>query len=178
LVGNTPASDRAATKKFDAGPHTARVVGVLGRAVRWADLGDRGADRAGDPRPQAVRADDVPGADLDRRAGAVVAVDPHRPAVPVAAHAGHGDAGAHVGAGPCCGAGEDRVQHVPSRRDDEVDPGLVLDRPGHRLTTGVEGDLPDGRRTAVQDLIQQTPAAQLDNAAARDRMRRQGVAGE
>jgi hypothetical protein len=87
-------------------------------------------------------------------------------------------AGAHVGAGPFCGGREDRVQHVPPGRDDEVDPSLVLDRPTDRLTTGVERDLRDGRSTTVQDYIEQAPAPELDSAAARDRMRRHRVARE
>jgi hypothetical protein len=42
----------------------------------------------------------------------------------------------------------------------------------------MEGDLPDGRSTAVQDFVEQPPAAKLDDAAARDRMRGHGVARE
>jgi hypothetical protein len=156
----------------------AGVVGVLGRAVRRADLGERGADRAGDPRSQAVGADDVAGADIDPGAGAIMPVHPNHPAAPVPLHTGHGDAGAQLGAGPLRGGRHDRVQHVPPRRDEKVDPGLVLDLPADRSTEGMEGDLPDGRGAAVQDLVQQTPAAQLDNAAARDRMRRHCVARE
>jgi hypothetical protein len=105
-------------------------------------------------------------------------VHAHHPALPVPAHAGHGDASAHLGAGLFRGGGKDGVQHVPAGRDEQVDPGLVLDRPGDRLATGVEGDLPDGRSATVEDFVEQPPAVELDNAAARDRMRRQGVAGE
>jgi len=105
-------------------------------------------------------------------------VHPHHAALPVAAHAGHGDAGAHLGAGPLRGGCEDRVQHVPAGRDEQVDPGLVLDGPADRLAKGVEGDLPDGRGATVEDLVQQSPAVQLDHAAARDRMGGQGVAGK
>jgi hypothetical protein len=104
--------------------------GPLVRAL-LADTADRGTGRAGHPRPQAVGADDVAAAEVDRSVGAVMPADPGDPAAAVALHAGHGDAGAYVGAGPLGGRREDRVQHVPPRRDDEVDPGLVLDRAAH-----------------------------------------------
>jgi hypothetical protein len=92
--------------------------------------------------------------------------------------AGHGDAGVYLGAGVFGGGGEERVQHVPPRCDEEVDPGFLLDRSGHRLAGGVEGDLPDGRSTAVDDVVEQAPAVQLDDAATGDRMGGHGVAGE
>ena len=173
-AGEGPLGD----EELDAAPGNAGVVGVLGRAARRAGLVDGGVDQTGDPRPEAVGADDVAGTDLDPAAGAVLPGHPHHPAVPVALHPGHGDAGAHVGAGVLRGGGEDRVQHIPPRRDEEVDPGLVLDRPADRLTSGIEGDLPDGRSTAVEDFVEQPPAAELDDAAARDRMGRHGVARE
>jgi hypothetical protein len=103
---------------------------------------------------------------------------PGDPAAAVALHAGHGDARAQVGAGPLRGGREDRVQHVAPGRHDEVDPGLVLDRAGHRPAAGIEGDLPDGRSATGQDRGEQPPAAELDNAAAGDRMGRDRVAGE
>jgi hypothetical protein len=48
----------------------------------------------------------------------------------------------------------------------------------HRLTADMERDLPDGRSTTVQDYIEQAPAAELDSAAARDRMSRRCIAQE
>jgi len=115
---------------------------------------------------------------LHRRAGAVVAVDPHHPATPVAPHTGPPHAGAYLGAGPCGGAHQDRVQHIPPRRHHQVDPSLILDRPTDRLATGIERDLPDRRGAAVQHPIQQPPTVQLDNTATRDRMRRDRIAGK
>jgi hypothetical protein len=103
---------------------------------------------------------------------------PHHPAPPVPLHTGHGDARAHVGAGAFRGGGQDRVQHVPPGRDEDVDPGLVLDRPADRLGAGGERHLPDGGGAAVEDLVQQAPAAQLDDAAAGQRMGGHGVARE
>jgi hypothetical protein len=85
---------------------------------------------------------------------------------------------AHVSTGPFRGGRDDRVQHVTPGCDDKVDPGLELDRPTDRVTKGVERDLPDGRGAAVQDRIEETPAAELDDAAARDRVSRYGVARE
>jgi hypothetical protein len=165
-------------EELHAGPRDARVVGILDRADRRAGLVDRGAGRMGHPRPQAVSADDVAGADIDSSAAAVMPVYPRHPAAPVPPHAGHGDTVAHFGAGLLGGGREDRVQHVPPGRDEKVDPGLVLDRTAHRLTEGVEGDLPDGRGAAAGDRVEQIPAVELDHAAAGDRMRRGGVARE
>jgi hypothetical protein len=164
-------------EELDADPPDARVVGVLDRPACRARLVDRGADRMDHPRPQAVGADHVPGADIDSSTAAVVPVCARHPAAAVPLHAGHGDAVARVGAGPL-GGREDRVQHVPPGRDDKADPGLVLDRAAHRLAKGMERDLPDGRGAAVQDRIEQPPALDLDHAATCDRMRRDGVARE
>jgi hypothetical protein len=172
--GERPLGD----EELDATPGDAGIVGVLDRPARRASLGDRGADRAGDPRPQTVGADDPAGAELDRSAGAVMPGHPHHPAAPVAPHPGHRDPRAHLGTGPLGSGHQERVQHIPPRRHETVDPGLVLDRPADRLATGIERDLPDGRSTTVQDRIEQPPAAQLHHTAARDRMRRHGVARE
>ena len=173
-AGERPLGD----EELDTAPWDAAVVGVLGRAARPASLVDGGIDQTGDPRPQAVGADDVAGTDLDPLAGAIMSGHPDHPAVPVSLQPGHGDAAVHLGAGLFGGGGEERVQHVPARRDQEVDPGLVLDRPGGRRTSGVEGDLPDGRSPTVEDFVEQPPAAELDDAAAGDRMRGHGVARE
>jgi hypothetical protein len=172
--GERPRGD----EELEAVPGDALVVGILGGAVRRVDLGERGADRAGDPRPQAVRADDPAGVELDRGAGAIMAGHPHHPADPIPPHAGHGDAGAHLGAGAFRGGDQDGVQHVAARRHDQVDSWLLLDHPAHGLATGMEGDLPDGRGAAVQDLVEQAPAAELDDAAAGDRVGRHRVARE
>jgi hypothetical protein len=178
-VGGEHAGERPlGDEELDATPRDAGVVGVLGSAARRAGLGDRRVDRAGDPRAQAVGTDDPAGGELDRGAGAVMPGHPHHPAVPFPAHAGHGDAGAHLGAGVFRGGRQERIQHVPPRRHDQVGPGFLLDHPAHRLAAGVEGDLPDRWRATVQDRLEQSPAAQLDDAAARDRMRGNGVAGE
>ena len=59
------------------------------------------AERAG--------ADHVPGGKLNRGAAPVMPAHPDDPAVPVPLQAGHGHAGAHVGAGPPGGGREDRV---------------------------------------------------------------------
>jgi hypothetical protein len=49
------------------------------------------------PRPQAVGADHVPGADIDSSAAAVVPVYARHPAAAVPLHAGHGDAVGRAG---------------------------------------------------------------------------------
>jgi hypothetical protein len=177
VVGREHSGERpVGDEELDAGPLDARVVGVLGRAARRARLVDLGSGRMGHPRPQAVGADHVPGADVDGSTAAVMPGYARHPAAAVPPHAGHGDFVEYLGAGPLGGGREDRVQHVPPGRDDKADPGLALDRAAHRLTKRVERDLPDGRGTAVQDRVQQPPALELDHAAACDRMRRDGVA--
>jgi hypothetical protein len=149
-AGEGPLGD----EELEADPPAACVVGVLSGAARRAGLVDRGADQLSDPRPEAVGADHVLGTDIDRSAGVIVPGHPDHPAVLVPLQPGHRDAGVYLGASVFGGGGEERVQQVPPRRNEEVDPGLLLDGPRDRLPSGVEGDLPDRRRTAVDDVVE------------------------
>ena len=128
--------------------------------------------------PQAVGADDEPGVDLQRGAGAVMAVHAGGATGIVEVYPGDRDAEPHVGAGRGGRLGHEGVEDVATRRDEQVHARLVLDRPGRRLALDGEGDLPDGGRSAVEHRLEQPPAVQLHHAGAGDLVRRERVRRE
>ena len=72
--------------------------------------------------------------------------------------------------------GQQTVEYATTGCDQHVHAGALLDPPYLRLALDVEPHLRDGRRAAVEDAIEQTPAGQLDDAATDEPVRRQCVA--
>jgi hypothetical protein len=80
-------------------------------------------------------------------------------------------------AGSGRGVGKDAIEDVAPRRHEVVDAGPRLDRADLLDVTGAEQDLPDRRRTAGEDRVQQPPLRQLHDATAGEPVRRERVAG-
>jgi len=80
-------------------------------------------------------------------------------------------------AGSSRGVRKDAVEDVAPRRHEVVDAGPRLDRTNLLDVTGAEQDLPDRRRAAGEDRVQQPPLRELDDATAGEPVRRERVAG-
>ena len=96
----------------------------------------------------------------------------------VAQDVGHGDPGPHFHTGGDGRVKEDLVEDEPAGRDEEVDACL---RP-HRLVEGLaldmEREVAHCRRVRREDIVEQAPAPQLHDAAARNRVGGERVARE
>jgi hypothetical protein len=139
---------------------------------------DPGTDPRRGPGSQSVCADDVSRGELDALSPRGSRVDPDNPVGTAATEPGHRDAGPHLGSGGLCGIDEQGVQNVPSRGQQVIHPGAVLDPPGDLGVVPPEGDLADGRSPAREHGVDKAPAAQLDDPSTNEAMRGQHVAGK
>jgi hypothetical protein len=108
-------------------PRQVTHVGVEASARRFVRFQRGGLEVAGHRGPHAVGADHDPATDLVR-AICVTHVHPGDPAVLVPAYACHGRAGQESRAGVHGSVHQQLVEHLPTRRDEQVDAGPALDR--------------------------------------------------
>src|SRR5690606_3778800 len=128
-------------------------------------------------RGEAICAHDEAATDADRRARSVRAVDavdtPGGVAVdPTHPHAGHEPHARRHG-----GVDEDAVEDVTARCHEVGDAGALGDLAAIRTVLGGERDRGERRGSTSDDLVEQSPAGELYDAAAGDRVGRHRVVG-
>ena len=93
-------------------------------------------------------------------------------------YAGHGHPGAQGRARATGRILQDGVEGVPAGSHQVVHAGAVLDPAYGLLLAVAEQHLPHGRDAGLVHLVEQAPPGQLDDAAAGDAVRRDGVTRE
>ena len=150
-------------------------VAVDDRGRARAEAHDRRADALRDRRAGAVRADHESGVERDALTLLVATDDAGDATLVVPLHAGDGDAEAHVGAGALGRVDQDRVEHGAARRVQRVDAVCGLDLHDEIVVGVVERHPAHRGRVLVDHVVEQPPTVELHDAAAHQRMRREGV---
>ena len=134
--------------------------------------------RRGDRRTHAVGADDEPGVDAERAAVGAGAGHAVRAAVAAAGEPGDGDAEANVGARFAGGGGEDRIDHGSPRRVEGVDAVRRLDGDRHDGVLVGKRHAVNGRGAGGAHAVEQSPAVELQDSGAHQRVGRRRVGAE
>ena len=108
-------------------------------------------------------------------ADGVVALDADHPTSAAANDVRDARAVGERRAGRASGIDEERIEHRASRGVQRIDAGGGLDRHGDVAVAIAERRPAHGRRSGRHDPIEEAPAVELDDAAAHQRVRRQGV---
>src|SRR5262249_6901774 len=102
-------------------------VHVLDRSTREPLVDDSGVDRSRDARPDTVRADDEPSADVMSGAASIAYHHAVHATGCIYGRAGDGHARVHRGARLTCCVEQDHVEYMTTRSKEMVDAGAVPD---------------------------------------------------